>query len=153
MFKQASPFKSIAALQNRALRQLQGQIATQQQLTQLVKAALPEVLAKQVLHCVLKNTNLLLYTPSANWASQLRFYSRVVIEAAAGSSDIAITTVQIRVLTKSGALETNTRKANIPSAEKLEFLRMHSNSIRDDQLKSALLKLSNTLTQLSSRKP
>ncbi len=152
MLNKTSSFKSITALQSKTLSQLQLQIIAQQQLTQRIKAVLPEILAKQVLHCILKNNQLLLYTHSANWASQLRFYSHVIIEATTVPNGVAITTLQTRVIAKPSVLEADTRKINMPSAEKIEFLTTYSDSIQDEQLKIALLKLTFTLTQLSSRK-
>jgi hypothetical protein len=152
VLKKTSSFEPIAALQSRSLSQLQHHIATQQQLTQHVKNVLPESLANQVLHCILKNNQLLIYTHSANWASQLRFYSRVIIDATTESIGVAISTVQTKVIAKPNAPDANSRKVNVPSAEKIEFIRDYSASIQDDQLKAALLKLSETLTQLSSRK-
>lgn len=148
MFKKNASFKSISSLQNRVLSQLQHKINAQQQLTQHVKSLLPESLAKQVLHCVLKDNTLILYTPAAIWASQLRFYSQVII---GGAQERHTTTLLIKVIQKPNLPDTIKRKANIPSPEKIEFLKSYSDTVQDNQLQASLLKLSNTLTRLSSR--
>jgi hypothetical protein len=147
VLKKTSSFKSVTTLQNRNLSQLHLTINVQRQLTQRIKALLPETLAKHVVHCVAKGTTLLLYTHSANWASQLRFYSAAIISAA-GSS---ITLLQTKIITNPEPADTKPRKANIPCAEKIEYLRAYSSALHDHQLKTALLKLTNTLTRLSSR--
>lgn len=153
MFKKTSSFTSMVTLQSRTLKQLQHQIATQQQLTQRIKTVLPQTLANQVLHCILKKNHLLIYTHSANWASQLRFYSPVIIDAAAESIGAGISTVQTKIIAKPHVPNVSPRKLNVPSAENIQFLKTYGVSIQDDPLKVALLKLSKTLTQLSSRKP
>ncbi|SJM92373.1 DciA family protein [Crenothrix polyspora] len=141
-----STFKSITHLHSRTLNQLHYKINAQRQLTQQIKAVLPTILAKQVAHCVINDKTLLLYSYSANAASQLRFYNASII-AAAG----AIATVQIKIMVKPGLADTVIRKATLPSIEKIELLRSYSDRAQDDQLKTALLKLSDTLTRLSGK--
>jgi hypothetical protein len=146
VLKKTYSFKTITTLRSRNLSQLHHTINVQRQLTQLIKAQLPESLAKHVVHCVAKADTLLLYTHSANWASQLRFYNAAIL-AAAGDS---ISTLQTKIITSPKPSNTEPRKANIPCAEKIEYLRAYSEAVQDDQLKAAMLKLTNTLTRLSS---
>lgn len=132
-------FKPINLIQNSYIGQLQRQIALQQQLLLQVKAALPEFLAGgQVVHCVLKNSQLLLFTGSAAWASQLRFYSQTLLRTLM-SNNVQVTSVQIRVCTQSAKTEPQLKKASKLSPEKIEFLQSYSNSIQDAQLKASFL--------------
>ena len=148
MLSKTSSFKAINTLQSRPLNQLQHKINAQYHLTKRVKTLLPEPLAEQVLHCISKDNTLILYTHSAVWASQLRFYSRTITDSLTREQ---ITTLHIKVIQKPSFSNTPKRKPNIPSTEKIEFLKTYSDTVQDGQLKTALLKLSNTLTQLSHR--
>jgi hypothetical protein len=109
-------------------------------------------LAGQVVHCVLKNSQLLLFTGSAAWASQLRFYSQTLLRTLM-SNNVQVTSVQIRVIAQSARSEPQLKKASKLSPEKIEFLQSYSHSIQDAQLKASFLKLSHTLKQYCSDKP
>lgn len=146
-------FRPINLIQNGCINRLQQQIAAQQQLLLQVKAALPEFLALEVKHCVLKNSQLLLFTSSAAWASQLRFYSQAILQATWAPNNVQATSVQIRVIAPSARLEPKFKKASKLSPEKLEFLQGYSNSLQDAQLKASFLKLSRTLKQYCRDKP
>jgi hypothetical protein len=144
-----SAFKPIALIQNSLFNRLQQQVTAQQHLTQDIKKALPESLANQVQHSLLKQTVLIVYTGSANWASQLRFYSSVIMEAGSTSNNTRISAVHIKIIAKPTVPEPHKHKANRLSTEKIEFLHSYSHSVQDDQLKKSLLKLTHTLKQFS----
>jgi hypothetical protein len=112
---------------------------------------LPDNLAKQTKHCLIKERKLLIYTDSAVWATQLRFYNTTILASVTTQNTAPIESLQIKVIsTQTGLASTLTRKALIPSTEKIEALKNNSLSIEDNQLRLALLKLSTTLERLSN---
>ena len=126
------------------------QIEQQRRILQRIQAVLPDILAKQARHCLIKDKKLLVYTDSAAWASQLRFYNSAILAAIAPLTGTPVKTMQIKIITgQTGLITGIKRKAKIPSVEKIELIRNHSLTVGDKQLSSALLKLSATLKRLS----
>jgi hypothetical protein len=129
------------------------QIEQQQLILQRIQAVLPEALAKQTRHCLIRDKKLLIYTDSSAWASQLRFYNSVILAAIAPLTRTPVEVMQIKIIAgQTGLIPGPKRQAKIPSVEKIEFIRNDSLSVSDNQLRLALLKLSTTLERLSSSK-
>jgi len=128
------------------------QIEQQQRILQRIQAVLPEALAKQVRHCLIRDKKLLIYTNSAAWASQLRFYNSAILAAIVPLTRTPVEIMQIKIIAGQTRLIFGPkRKAKIPSVEKIEIIRNHSLSVSDNQLRLALLRLSTTLERLSSK--
>jgi hypothetical protein len=126
------------------------QIEQQQRILQCVQAILPESLAKQAKHCLIRGKRLLIYTDSPAWASQLRFYSGTLIAAMTLLMGRPIEIVQVRIIAgQTGLVSRPKRKANLPSAEKIAIIRNDSLNVADNELSLALLKLSSTLARAS----
>ncbi len=135
--------------QNQTTAYFHGQIGQQKRLLQAVQKQLPADLAEHIYCCLIKDNKLLVYTDSAAWASQLRFYNAALLANIASSA----ATVQIKVMTQqvgyvAGGAE---RKARLPCAEKIASIRNDSLTIADEPLQAALLKLSATLARLSNQ--
>jgi len=128
------------------------QIEQQHRILQRIQAVLPEALAKQVRHCLIRDKKLLIYTDSAAWASQLRFYHSAILAAIVPLTRTPVEIMQIKIIAGQTGLNLGPkRKAKIPSVEKIEVIRNHSLTVSDNQLRLALLKLSTTLERLSSK--
>jgi hypothetical protein len=128
------------------------QIEQQQRILQRIQAVLPEVLSKQTRHCLIKDKKLLIYTDSATWASQLRFYNTAILAAIVPLTRTPVEILQIKIIAgQTGIIKGPKRKAKLPSVENIELIRNHSLTVSDNQLRSALLKLSTTLERLSSK--
>jgi len=150
MSQPAPLFRKSLAFPNRTMVYLQSQIEHQGLILQQIKAVLPDDLAKQTKHCLIKDHKLLVYTDSAIWASQLRFYNSVLLASIQNLVKFPIETMQIKIISRpSGLSETLTRKAKLPSLEGIDLIRKHGQSISDDKLSTALLKLSTTLKRLA----
>ena len=146
MAEKLQPFKKSLAYPNRTMVYLHSQIEQQQRILKQIKAVLPDNLAKQTKHCLIKDHNLLVYTDSAIWASQLRFYNSAILASIKTLVKSPINNLQIKIITRpSGLTETAIRKANLPSLEGIDLIRKNSLCISDDKLSAALLKLSATL--------
>jgi hypothetical protein len=162
MTKKLTSFKAALSFPNGTIAYYCSQIAQQKQVLQRIHEVLPIAIAEHALHCVVNGKKLLIYTDTAAWASQLRFYNRAILTAIAPVTRESVSIMQIKVRTeaspterrrKSGdeALQTMPpgKKANIPSPEKIAFIHNHSLTVSDEQLKAALLRLSATLEKLS----
>lgn len=89
-------FKSISDFHNQTLDKIVETIGQQKNLLSLVRQALPDELAINVVSCAIRDDTLIIYTHAAAWASQLRFYQTAILDAVKPS----ITTlkrVQIRL--------------------------------------------------------
>ena len=152
MPQKPAKFKASLSFYNRTMAYFYSQIEEQRRILQCIQAVLPEALAKQTRHCLVKDKKLLIYTDSAAWASQLRFYNSAILAAIAPLTRTSVETLKIKIIARQTGLILGTeRKANIPSAEKIELIRNDSLSVPDNQLRLALLKLSATLERLSSK--
>lgn len=145
-------FKVSLSFRNRTMAYFYSQIEQQQRILQCIQAVLPDALAKQARHCLIRDKKLLIYTDSAAWASQLRFYNTAMLAAIAPLARTPVEIVQIKIIAgQTGLILGAKRKANLPSAEKIEVIRSHSLTVSDNQLRQALLKLSTTMERLSSK--
>jgi len=143
-------FKKSLAFPNRTMVYLHSQIEHQQRILKLIKAVLPDDLAKQTKHCLIKDHKLLVYTDSAIWTSQLRFYNNAILASIKTLVNTPIENLQIKIISRTtGLIVTTQRKANLPSLEGIDLIRKHSLSISDDKLSVALFKLSTTLKRLA----
>lgn len=126
------------------------QIDNQKKLLMGIKAVLPKDLADKTQHCVIQEKKLLIYTDSAIWASQLRFYEQIVLSAINQLSRTRILSVQTKILTTPTYYKTlNIRKPTLPSVENITSLQKDSLGIEDLQLRNSLQKLGKTLKKLA----
>jgi hypothetical protein len=143
-------FKLAQSFQNRPLDALQSRLNQQQSLLRGIRSGLPLSLANHVLHCVVNEKKLLLYTDSAVWASQLRFLKQEILQAASKVQQAPLDKLHIRILADQINESPRTgRKANLPSEEKIAMIRDQANNIQDSQLGQALQRLSTTLAKLA----
>ena len=150
MAEKLQPFKKSLAYPNRTMIYLHSQIEQQQRILKQLKEALPDDLAKHTKHCLIKDYKLLVYTDSAIWASQLRFYNSAILASIQTLVKTPIENLQIKIISRTTGLTVTTqRKANLPSLKGIDLIRKHSLSISDDKLSVALLKLSTTLKRLA----
>ncbi|WAK02746.1 DUF721 domain-containing protein [Methylobacter sp. YRD-M1] len=150
MAKKPAAFKAALSFPNRAIAHFYSRIEQQRQILQHIREALPEALAKHARYCVVNDKKLLIYTDSAAWASQLRFYSQAILAAVAPITREPVTLMQVKILTEQKSpYEKPIRRANVPAKDKIEIIRNLGLNVPDNQLKQALLKLSATLQRLS----
>lgn len=141
-------FKQALSYSNRTLASLQVQVDRQKKLLKIIRTVLPEPLAHHLQSCAVQDKKLLLYTESAAWASQLRFYSRAIAEVTRSKlgEDIQVTKVRIAVLAKAPDYEPPAPK--IPSLANIGLIRESIKNTADSPLKTALLQLSRTLRKV-----
>lgn len=148
MAKKTTSFKAALSFQNRTIAHFYSQIEQQKQVLLRIHSVLPAAIAKHVLHCVINGKKLLVYTDTAAWASQLRFYNSAILAIIAPVTRESVSIMQIKIRVEPlQAASLPGRKPIIPSAEKIEFIHEHSLTISDEQLKRSLLRLSATLAK------
>ncbi len=147
MIQKTTAFKSSLAFKNQTMVYFYRQVAQQQQILRHIQAVLPEALAQQIQHCLIKDNKLFIYTQSASWASQLRFYHNIILASVAPLTAEPINIMQVKLLTRpTGAnVAARTHQATIPSMTTIEGIYNDSQIISDAPLQQALLKLTATL--------
>jgi len=127
------------------------QIETQAKLLKIIQATLPDHLSAHALYCVLSNKKISVYTDSAAWSSQLRFYHRTMLQALLSSQEGVIETLQIKIIPPSIEKEPAQKKTkNIPSAKNIDFIFDQAEHQSNEKLKNALLKLGKTFQKKSN---
>lgn len=151
MAQNAQPLKPILAYPNKTIALLCLQIKQQLNTLEQIKAVLPKDLASHALHCILNNKKLLIYTDSAIWASQLRFYGKTMLTAIETATPAPVSVLQVKVISIPANTTTSPkRRPIIPPQKVADEIRNNSLIATDPQLKQALDKLSSTLGRLQS---
>lgn len=156
MAQNVRPLKAVLSHPNKTIALLCLQINQQLALLERIKAVLPKELASHALHCLfhdnkLNKKKLLLYTDSAVWASQLRFYGKAILTATESGISDPVSVLQVKVINAPETADTGKKRiAIIPSQTVADGIRNHSIETTDPQLKQALKKLSSTLANLYS---
>jgi hypothetical protein len=129
------------------------QIETQAKLLKKIQSALPDHLSSHALYCVLSNKKVSVYTDSAAWSSQLRFYHRTMLQALLSTHEGVIETLQIKVIPPSIEKEPEQKQTkNIPSTENIDFILDQAEHQSNEKLKNALLKLGKTFQKKSKER-
>lgn len=123
-------------------------IARQQALLAVIKTGLPDALAEHVRHCVLSGSLLLVYSDSASWASQIRFFNKSILEKVHGAGELAIVRLQVRIVEPISAPAGPRRKARLPSRECIASIGPGAAS--GNALGDALARLQATLARRAS---
>jgi hypothetical protein len=125
------------------LRDLQHQLAAQEQLLQQVRACLPSPLDRHCLGAIPRAEVLILLVESSAWASRLRYLASELLKQLR-RRQIRFKRIQIRVSvdTLSLPIRKTSRRAIPLSSDNAKRLRDLAASMDDDQLRSALQRLS-----------
>lgn len=137
-------FKPASAYQIGSLAFCQAIIAEQQRLLDMVKSVLPAEIAAHALHCVASGKRLLIYTASASWASQIRFFQQVILNKLRESGQRNISGLQVKVLPQS-AKSKSTRYPVRPAPQTVSAVFAPFDSAGNDELTQALSRLGKTL--------
>lgn len=143
-----SGLKSVNTCQNSMLVAYQTKIRQQQQFLAFIKQMLPAHLTEHLLYCVVSAKKCLLYADKEEWAAQLRLYLPIILHSLQASSLPKLELIEVRMIPQSQEQQVH-RKANLPSKKNIDLIRENLQAVKDDELKSALLRLSQTLDRLS----
>lgn len=151
-FKPAA-FKSALSFPSRSMDQWVVQIKQQKQILKTLRTVLPETLSQHLHHCVINGKKLMIYTDSAAWASQLRFYDKALLAAIAPLTTQSVSIVQFKlIIEKVGPNLATQEPAMIPALDKLKAIRDFCRAGPNNELTSALLKLTKTLEDLGANR-
>lgn len=139
-------FKSALDFDGRPMAICLEKIAEQKRLLRDVQSLLPEPIAEHALHCVVSDTRVIIYTDSAVWASQIRFFHGVILNKIQDSGQRKITNVQIKVLPPVNPLN-RVRQVRMPAAETVQALLGQVDEGSNDALDRAMAKLAKTLSK------
>jgi hypothetical protein len=97
-------------------------IAAQQALLVIVRSALPREIAEHAVHCVASGSQILLYSDSANWASQIRFFNRAILDKLHAAGQQYIVRLQVRIVPPMMEMARLKRGPRLPSAENVGLI-------------------------------
>ncbi len=141
-------FKSVLGYEGKTLATYKYQLAIQNELLNVVKSALPNHLSSHALYCVATGKKITLYTDSATWSSQLRFYHQSILRALSTSNNRVFEALQIKIIPQS--IERKQKKTLMsPSRENIDLILSQAEHQTDKKLKAALLKLGRTFKKLT----
>ncbi len=146
-------FKSSLSFESKVFTLYKYQIETQTKLLKKIKKALPDHLSGHALYCVLNNKKLSLYTDSAIWSSQLRFYHQAILQALLATHSGTIETLQIKIIPQTTEKKPEPQRSKtLPSAENISFILDQAELQSDENLKKSLQRLGKTFQKKSKDK-
>ena len=149
--KKNNSFKAVQRYEEKILARYIFQMSVHSELLQTIKSALPAALSPHAIHCVSSERKVSIYTDSAAWSSQLRFYHQAMLKALVASNRGDFETIQIKIIPKTVQFDKK-EKPQLPSSENINSLLNQAKNQTDETLKVALLKLGNTLKKSNRRK-
>jgi hypothetical protein len=148
MSEQKSPLRAVYSCQDGVMKFYQHAIKQQTALLARIKAILPPSLAEHALSCMISDRKLLLFTSAEQWQPLLNFYQPTILDLVCEITLAKIDAMEVRVLAQFPGHQT-IRKIEVPSKSNIDLIRHTVDTIEDDDLKQALLRLSQTLGRLS----
>ncbi len=137
-------FKPALAFESGQLAFCLALIAEQQRLLALVKTVLPTELAAHALHCVASGERLLIYTETASWASQIRFFQQVILNKLLESGQRNISNLQVKISPPTWSSKPRKLKP-LPSAATVRSIEEQFSEKSGDELDMALSRLGKAL--------
>ncbi len=143
-------FKSILAWPQ--FSAVNAHVARHQPILAIIQASVPLQLKTQIMDCVVNNRQLIIYTRSAIWASQLRFYSDKIQAEVNLKTKEHINRTKVRLLPPEAVKKDKISKKIIPSENNIRLIRNNANSLGEGKLQTALLRLSTALERQKKTK-
>jgi hypothetical protein len=132
------------------LHEMTATVATQEELLRQVRAALPNGLRGQYLHCLRKNDTLIIQVRSAAQATLMRFHSSALLEKILTTDGTRLRKIQIRTLPASVSITPKPSIAKRPSKATANQLIESAESCESEEIKSALKRLGLALVKIET---
>ena len=127
-------------------------VTEQEHLLRLIREALPKSLGDHCLHCLPKNDTLTIQVGTAAQATMLRFQTSGLLEKIARQGGPLFREIRIRTLPTSADINRpKSRRAQRPSAETTRLLIASAESNEEGEIRSALMRLGQTLEKAGTR--
>jgi len=139
-------FRPALNFEGGALAKCLEQIAEQNHVLRIVRAALPASIAEHAEHCVISASRLIVYTDSSAWASQIRFFQQAILNKLQESGQQKIVKVHVKLYSPLPEFKASPA-ARLPSAETVQALLRQVDENSEDVLNRALAKLARTLSK------
>ncbi|MCK5727832.1 MAG: DUF721 domain-containing protein [Methylococcales bacterium] len=142
-------FKTAKSYQLQILEKHQQKIKQHLSLLNIIKKSVTKPLSDHILHGAILNTSLVIYTNSALWASQLHFYQSAILKNLSLNGFTTLKSLHIKIISSEVSPKSKVSLER-PSEKNIALVRHCSDSMQDEKLKKALLKLSKTLSNKSN---
>ena len=141
-------FKSVLGYEGKTFAAYKYQLAVQNELLNTIKSILPSHLSSHALYCVASGKKIIIYTDSATWSSQLRFYHPGILQALSASNNRLFEALQIKIIPQT--IERKQKKTlRSPTPENIDLILSQAEHQTDEKLKAALLKLGRTFKKIT----
>ncbi|MGD0959681.1 MAG: DciA family protein [Methylomonas sp.] len=146
-----SAFKQAQDFQTKQLTVAKEIIATQQALLALVRSVLPIEIAEHAHYCVSSGKRLLIYTESANWASQIRFFNDAILTKMAAAGQLNIAGLSVKVMAQYAEPQTK-RPPRLPSRQNIQLIReLAGKQENQDDLQQSMQRLADALERRANK--
>lgn len=126
----------------RALASIEEKLAEQEALLKQLRSLLPQPISEHCIWAIPKKGDLILLVDSPVWASRLRYLSPKLNQQLR-QYGLKVRRIQVKVsIMRGDVLQDKTRRANPISAANAKLLSSAAQSVDDEELRSALLRLS-----------
>jgi len=142
-------FKPLLGYKGKIFATYRYQLELQNELLNIVKSALPSHLSSHALYCVASGKKIIIYTDSATWSSQLRFYQQGILQALSVSNNPIFEALQIKIIPQKTIEQKQKKPLRTPSPENIDLILSQAEHQADEKLKAALLKLGKTFKKLT----
>ncbi len=139
-----SSFKSAHSYSATQFQAYQQTITRHQIILKLVRSAVPKQFANSIHYCLPKSEHLIIFTDSAAWSSQLRFFESALLRILHESGYINIEKIKLKILQQRSHTQ-KTSQPSLPDLKSVSIIESIALSRKQDRLASALLRLSDTL--------
>ncbi len=126
-------------------RNLLNKIQKHRSILRKIKSLLPDSLRKNIIDCAIKDNNLLIFTESSVWASQLRFYNPAILQFLNKQEIPKFQRIKIKILPPQRTPTVSQITHVIPSMETVKHLKRHGTTLADSELKQSLQRLAQSL--------
>ena len=137
-------FQSAVDFKGGSLAMCLEKIAEHRELLHIVRAAIPPRIAEHANYCMPSGSLLLVYTDSAVWASQIRFFNVAILNKLQESGQQKITQVRVKVLAPV-AEQMPRRAVQLPSQATVGAMLAQVDETTADVLGAALSRLAKAL--------
>ena len=148
----SSPRRLDTLFRSSTLSVTAARVAEQELLLRQIRESLPNSLANHCLHCFSKNDTLTIQVGTAAQATLLRFQTSGLAEKIARLGGPLFREIRIRTLpAATDVSRAKSRRALRPSAETTRLLIASAESNEDEEIRSALMRLGQTLQKAGTR--
>jgi len=140
-------FKHNLSYQRKVLADYQHYLSIQTRLLKIIKSTLPDHLVNHVLYCVPSNQTVILFTNTAAWSSQLRFYQQAILQSLS-IQGYYYNQLKVKIIPEQIQPKRSIDK-KYPSQTSIDTILDSANNQTDKALRRALFKLANTFTKRS----